>query len=194
MWLSSDSSSFVNCRALPPTRVRVSPSAPFRSRSSNYQSATLRTSRLQVRVLPGVPLSFTIEDLRFQTACGLPRTAERPVSETVSLGGAIPLTPTIFFNRQSSIGNPNAHVAQCRGSALKTRAVSVQIRPWASAARVAQRRGTKLKPSRVQVQVPPRAPFRNVNRPSEPGLGANECVPSGKWCESTAFRHCLVES
>ena len=28
----------------------------------------------------------------------------------------------------------------------------------------------------------------NVNRPSEPGLGANECVPSGKWCESTAFR------
>jgi hypothetical protein len=28
-----------------------------RSRSSNYQSATLRTSRLQVRVLPGVPIS-----------------------------------------------------------------------------------------------------------------------------------------
>src|SRR5207249_1516181 len=28
----------------------------------------------------------------------------------------------------------------------------------------------------------------NVNRTSEPGLGANECVPSGKWCESTAFR------
>jgi len=23
---------------------------------------------------------------------------------------------------------------------------------------------------------------------SEPGLGANECVPSGKWCKSTAFR------
>src|SRR4051794_18628903 len=29
MWLSSDSSSFVNCRAQCPTRVRVSPSAPF---------------------------------------------------------------------------------------------------------------------------------------------------------------------
>lgn len=29
----------------------------------------------------------------------------------------------------------------------------------------------------------------NVHRPSVPGLGANECVPSGKWCESTAFRH-----
>ena len=28
-WLSSDSSSFVNCRAIRPTRVRVSPSAPF---------------------------------------------------------------------------------------------------------------------------------------------------------------------
>ena len=29
MWLSSDSSSFVNCRAHCPTRVRVSPSAPL---------------------------------------------------------------------------------------------------------------------------------------------------------------------
>ena len=28
-WLSSDSSSFVNCRAIRPTGVRVSPSAPF---------------------------------------------------------------------------------------------------------------------------------------------------------------------
>ena len=28
-WLSSDSSSFVNCRAIRPTRVRVSPSAPL---------------------------------------------------------------------------------------------------------------------------------------------------------------------
>jgi hypothetical protein len=27
-----------------------------------------------------------------------------------------------------------------------------------------------------------------VNRTSEPGLGANECVPAGKWCESTSFR------
>ena len=31
--------------------------------------------------------------------------------------------------------------------------------------------------------------FWNVNRTSEPGLGANECVPSGKWRKSTAFRH-----
>ncbi len=29
----------------------------------------------------------------------------------------------------------------------------------------------------------------NVNRLSGPGLGANECVPSGMWCEPTAFRH-----
>ena len=28
----------------------------------------------------------------------------------------------------------------------------------------------------------------NVHRSSAPGLGANECVPSGKWCKSTAFR------
>jgi hypothetical protein len=50
-----------------------------------------------------------------------------------------------------------AHVAQRRGSALKTRPVSVQIRPWAPP-RVAQRRGTKLKPSTVQVQILPRGP------------------------------------
>ena len=30
--------------------------------------------------------------------------------------------------------------------------------------------------------------FWNANRASEPGLGANECVPSGKWRKSTAFR------
>src|SRR5207244_564381 len=29
---------------------------------------------------------------------------------------------------------------------------------------------------------------------SEPGLGANECVPSGKWCKSTAFRHSYARS
>ena len=56
-WLSSDSSSFVNCRANCPTRVQVSPLAPkpLCSRSSIYQSRRLRTARLQVRFLPGVP-------------------------------------------------------------------------------------------------------------------------------------------
>ena len=69
--------------------------------------------------------------------------------------------------------------------------------------RVAQSRGTKLKPSKVQVQILPRGPafalssfgsaghFWNANRTSEPGLGANECVPSGKWRKPTAFRHFL---
>jgi hypothetical protein len=33
--------------------------------------------------------------------------------------------------------------------------------------------------------------FWNANRTSEPGFGANECVPSGKWRKSTAFRHFL---
>jgi len=33
--------------------------------------------------------------------------------------------------------------------------------------------------------------FWNANRTSEPGLGANERVPSGKWRKSTAFRHFL---
>ena len=55
----------------------------------------------------------------------------------------------------------------------------------------------------LQVRVLPRGPafalssygsaghFWNANRTSEPGLGANECVPSGKWRKSTEFRHFL---
>ena len=82
---------------------------------------------------------------------------------------------------------PAAHVVQRRDGALKTRKVSVQIRPWAPP-RVAQRRGVPLKTERLQVQVLPRGPLWNVNRTSGPGLGANECVPPGKWCKSTAFR------
>jgi hypothetical protein len=74
-----------------------------------------------------------------------------------------------------------AHVVQCRDGALKTRTVSVRVRPWApggraQAPRVAQCRGVPLKTERLQVQVLPRGPFWNVNRTSELGLGANECV------------------
>ena len=60
-WLSSDSSSFVNCRANPPLGSASLPVGPIywpyasSSRSSNYQSGRLRTARLQVRFLPGVP-------------------------------------------------------------------------------------------------------------------------------------------
>ena len=83
-----------------------------------------------------------------------------------------------------------AHVVQRRDGALKTRKVPVQVRPWAPP-RVAQCRGVPLKTEMLQVQVLPRGPIWNVNRSSEPGLGANECVPPGKWCKSTAFRQPL---
>ena len=88
---------------------------------------------------------------------------------------------------------PAAHVVQCRDGALKTRTVSVQIRPWAPP-RVAQCRGVPLKPERLQVQVLPRGPIWNVHRSSAPGLFAKQCVPSGKWCKSTAFRHSCARS
>ena len=55
------------------------------SRSSKYQSGRLRTARLQVRVLPGAPIS---------RACGSTRIAEGPDSESGSLGGASPGSPT----------------------------------------------------------------------------------------------------
>ena len=63
-----------------------------------------------------------------------------------------------------------AHVVQCRDGALKTRTVSVRVRPWApggraQAPRVAQCRGVPLKTERLQVQVLPRGPIcLNRNR------------------------------
>jgi hypothetical protein len=37
-------------------------------------------------------------------------------------------------------------------------------------------------------------PNWNANRTSEPGLGANESVPSGMWRKPTAFRHFCARS
>ncbi len=84
-----------------------------------------------------------------------------------------------------------AHVVQRRDGALKTRTVSVQIRPWAPTACSPIRRDVPLKTERLQVRGLPRGPIWSVHRASEPGLGANECVPSGKWRKSTAFRQSL---
>src|SRR5213594_1315041 len=51
-------------------------------------------------------------------------------------------------------------------------------------------RPVRLKPEQPwECKSPHADQFWNVNRTSEPGLGANECVPPGKWCKSTAFRH-----
>src|SRR5436309_10502886 len=51
-------------------------------------------------------------------------------------------------------------------------------------------RPLRLKPEQPWECKSPHADhFWNANRTSEPGLGANECVPSGKWCKPTAFRH-----
>ena len=54
-----------------------------------------------------------------------------------------------------------------------------------------QQTGSAQTRTALGVQVSPRRPFWNVHRSSAPGLGANECVPSGKWCKSTAFRQPL---
>src|SRR6185295_6513397 len=128
----------------------------------------LRTESLQVGVLPDAPIHAALVQL--------PETLR---SDRRGWGW------------KSLTRHHFAHVVQCRDGALKTRTVSVQIRPWAPP-RVAQCRGVPLKPERLQVQVLPRGPIWNVHRSSAPGLGANECVPSGKWCKSTAFRHARV--
>ena len=87
-----------------------------RSRSSKYQSATLRTSWLQVRVLPGVPFRRVS-----------PTTRDAPL-RTERFWVEIPHAAPIVGPA------PAALVVQCRDGALKTRTVSVQLRPWAPAA------------------------------------------------------------
>jgi len=81
--------------------------------------------------------------------------------------------------------------------------------------REAQGRVVPLKPERLQVHCSsrqrtvlfrasnsqglgspllPRGPIWNVHRSSAPGLFAKQCVPSGKWCKSTAFRQSCARS
>src|SRR5205814_7948310 len=109
-------------------------------------------------------LSFTIDDLRLTIFAALAQQKRRP-AQNGEVEGANP-----------SRGTNCAHVVQRRDGALKTREVSVQIRPWAPP-RVAQRRGVPLKTERLQVRVLPRGPLWNVNRSSEPGLFAKQCAP-----------------
>ena len=106
------------------------------SRSSNYQSGRLRTARLQVRVLPGVPFHAALAQL-----------PEALRSERRGWGW------------KSLTRHHFAHVVQRRDGALKTRTVSVQIRPWAPTACSPISRGVPLKTGRLQVQVLPRGPF-----------------------------------
>ena len=98
-----------------------------------------------------------------------------------------------------------AHVVQRRDGALKTRTVPVQPRPWApSACSPRQRRSAQdgkvagaspaTRTSLRSVELRLGRPIWNVHRSSAPGLFAKRCVPSGKWCESTAFRHSCARS
>ena len=173
------------------------------SRSSIYQSRRLRTARLQVRFLPGVPIRRVGPSLGRRPPRGASLSTERSGVDHNSR------QRTSFLGHPTcgGLGKPNpsrgtnlAHVVQCRDGALKTRTVSVQIRPWApgfapsfcsvSQPRVAQlaeasrsnREGCRCNSCHADH-------FWNANRTSEPGLGANECVPSGKWRKPTAFRH-----
>src|SRR5436190_13309282 len=111
---------------------------------------------MRVRVLPGVPISFTIYDFRLTIFAALVQRQETLRSERRGWGW------------KSLTRHHFAHVVQRRDGALKTRKVLVQFRPWAPP-RVAQCRGANLKPSRVQVQGLPRGPIWNVNRTSAPG-------------------------
>ena len=91
-------------------------------------------------------------------------TADPGDLKSPSLPGASPGSPTNL--RSSSLGSASRRVVNRE-----------------------QQTGSTQDRTALGVQVSPRRPIWNVNRTSEPGLGANECVPPGKWCKSTAFRH-----
>ncbi len=85
MWLSSDSSSFVNCLALPHESANLSIGSIFAS-----VVKLLSSSASNGEFAGGSPAGCTNP-----WACGLTRIAEGPDSESGSLGGAIPFMPTI---------------------------------------------------------------------------------------------------
>src|SRR5207249_1600413 len=77
---------------------------------------------MRVRVLPGVPISFTIYDFRLTIFAALVQLPETLRSDRRGWGW------------KSLTRHHFAHVVQRRDGALKTRKVSVRIRPWAPAA------------------------------------------------------------
>jgi hypothetical protein len=119
-----------------------------RSRSSKYQSATLRTSWLQVRVLPGVP------------AFALRATARRA-------------------NFMGMWFNPNSRGSRLRiwqpwgCKSLHAHQPSLIAKREQGCRGEAQRRRAFHSPSQ---RASARQANWNVNRTSESGLGANECV------------------
>src|SRR5207247_10877836 len=100
---------------------------------------------MRVRVLPGVPISFTICDFRLTVFAALVQRQETLRSERRGWGW------------KSLTRHHFATGVQRRDGSLKTREVSARIRPW-EPPRVAQGRGVPLKTERLQVQVLPRGP------------------------------------
>jgi len=84
--------------------------------------------------------------------------------------------PTIFAATDFS-GNSRprrlkiAELSECKSRLADRRVVRRESQTGSAQTRTA-----------LGVQVSPGRPIWNVKRTSEPGLGANEWVPSGKWC------------
>ena len=117
MWLSSDSSSFVNCRALP------------------HESASLSIGPISASVVKLLSSSASNGESAGGSPAGCtkscrvsPTTRDAPLRPE-RLGVEIPHAAPAFacFGPASHF----AHVVQCRDSALKTRPVPVHLRPWA---------------------------------------------------------------
>jgi hypothetical protein len=108
-------------------------------------------------------------------------TADPGDLKSPSLPGASPGSPTSFVSGPLRFGRP-----ACGSQGIADRFGSnPNSLGSASLPTPTSLRSAELRPGR---------PIWNVNRTSGPGLGANECVPLGMWCKSTAFRHSCARS
>ena len=166
---------------------------------------------MQARVLPGVPIYGHVvkpEQQRVQTqnlaALGVQFPSCPPAFARSAARARLPRRST---QRAGGLNRPHwrasARQATSRRLASEGTADPSDLRslslPGASPGAptgvwlIGNSRPVRLKPEQPwECKSPHADQFWNVNRTSGPGLGANECVPPGKWCKSTTFRHARV--
>ena len=133
----------------------------------DYQQSTLNSQPTHASVVKLLSSSASNGEFAGGSPAGCtnarrvsPTTRDAPL-RTERLGVEIPHAAPAFASSFGSAGH-FAHVVQCRDGALKTRTVSVQIRPWAPTACSPTSRGAPFKTGRLQVRLLPRGPFHGM--------------------------------
>ena len=180
MWLSSDSSSFVNCRAHCPTRVRVSPSAHFRIRGEiiiilRFERRVCRWESCRMHQFTGMWLNPNSRGsrLRIWQPWGCKSLHAHHFTATGFSGKSRP--------RRLKIAEPSG----CKSRVADRRVVNRE-----------QQTGVRLKIEQPWECKSPHADQFGMST----GRAGRTCLlnsglpEKGVWCESTAFRHSCARS